>query len=193
MKFIPSEIPEVILLEPTVYGDHRGFFMETWQRQAFAENGIDYDFVQDNHSKSSHGILRGLHYQIQQPQGKLVRVVEGTVFDVAVDMRQSSATFGQWVGYELSAENHHMLWVPPGFAHGFYVMSETAEFVYKCTDYYAPEHERSVLWNDADLAIDWHLVGNSDGATDDSSNDIAPILSEKDAEAPSFKDAEKFS
>ena len=193
MKFIPSKIPDVILIEPAVFGDHRGFFMETWQRKTFAENGIDFDFVQDNHSKSSHGILRGLHYQIQQPQGKLVRVVEGTVFDVAVDMRQSSATFGQWVGYELSAENHHMLWVPPGFAHGFYVMSETAEFVYKCTDYYAPEHERSVLWNDADLAIDWHLVGNSDGATDDSSNDIAPILSEKDAEAPSFKDAEKFS
>jgi len=155
--------------------------METWQRQTFAENGIDYDFVQDNHSKSSHGILRGLHYQIQQPQGKLVRVVEGTVFDVAVDMRQSSATFGQWVGYELSAENHHMLWVPPGFAHGFYVMSDSAEFVYKCTDYYAPEHERSVLWNDPDLAIDWHLVDNE-----------APILSEKDADAPSFKQAEKF-
>ena len=155
--------------------------METWQRRTFAENGIDYDFVQDNHSKSSHGILRGLHYQIQQPQGKLVRVVKGAVFDVAVDMRQSSATFGQWVGYELSAENHHMLWVPPGFAHGFYVMSDSAEFVYKCTDYYAPEHERSVLWNDPDLAIDWHLVDNE-----------APILSEKDADAPSFKQAEKF-
>ena len=181
MKFIPSKIPEVILLEPTVFGDHRGFFMETWQRQTFAENGIDYDFVQDNHSKSSHGILRGLHYQIQQPQGKLVRVVEGSVFDVAVDMRQSSPTFGQWVGYELSAENHHMLWVPPGFAHGFYVMSETAEFVYKCTDYYAPEHERSVLWNDADLGIDWHLVDAKD-----------PILSDKDADAPNFNDAEKF-
>ncbi len=155
--------------------------METWQRRTFAENGIDYDFVQDNHSKSSHGILRGLHYQIQQPQGKLVRVVNGAVFDVAVDMRQSSATFGQWVGYELSAENHHMLWVPPGFAHGFYVMSDSAEFVYKCTDYYAPEHERSVLWNDPDLAIDWHLVDSK-----------PPILSEKDADAPSFNDAEKF-
>ena len=155
--------------------------METWQRRTFAENGIDYDFVQDNHSKSSHGILRGLHYQIKQPQGKLVRVVEGAVFDVAVDMRQSSATFGQWVGYELSAENHHMLWVPPGFAHGFYVMSDSAEFVYKCTDYYAPEHERSVLWNDPDLAIDWHLVDNKN-----------PILSEKDADAPNFNEAEKF-
>ena len=140
MKFIPSAILDVILIEPQVFGDHRGFFMETWQRKNFAENGIDYDFVQDNHSKSSHGILRGLHYQMEQTQGKLVRVVEGAVFDVAVDMRRSSATFGQWVGYELSAENHRMMWVPPGFAHGFYVKSESAEFVYKCTDYYAPEH-----------------------------------------------------
>ena len=155
--------------------------METWQRQTFAENGIDYDFVQDNHSKSSHGILRGLHYQIQQPQGKLVRVVAGAVFDVAVDMRQGSPSFAQWVGYELSAENHHMLWIPPGFAHGFYVISDNAEFVYKCTDYYAPEHERSVLWNDPELAIDWHLVNNE-----------TPILSEKDAAAPSFREAEKF-
>lgn len=155
--------------------------METWQRKTFAENGIDYDFVQDNHSKSSQGILRGLHYQIEQTQGKLVRVVEGAVFDVAVDMRASSPTFGQWVGYELSAENKKMLWVPPGFAHGFYVTSESAEFVYKCTDYYAPEHERSLLWNDADIAIDWPLV-----------NGKGPILSGKDAEAPSFADAEKF-
>ena len=181
MKFIPSKIPEVILIEPKVFGDHRGFFMETWQRQTFAENGIDYDFVQDNHSKSAHGILRGLHYQIQQPQGKLVRVVEGSVFDVAVDMRQSSSTFGQWVGYELSVDNNRMLWVPPGFAHGFYVISESAEFVYKCTDYYAPEYERSVHWNDADLAINWHLV---DGKN--------PTLSDKDANAPMLKEAEVF-
>jgi dTDP-4-dehydrorhamnose 3,5-epimerase len=181
MKFSPSKIPEVILVEPAVFGDHRGFFMETWQRKTFAENGIDFDFVQDNHSKSAHGILRGLHYQMEQTQGKLVRVVEGAVFDVAVDMRKSSPTFGQWVGYELSAENKNMLWVPPGFAHGFYVMSESAEFVYKCTDYYAPEHERSVLWNDADLGIDWNLVDGN-----------APILSGKDAEAPSFKNAETF-
>ena len=181
MNFIPTKIPDVILVEPTVFGDHRGFFMETWQRKNFAENGIDYDFVQDNHSKSSHGILRGLHYQMEQTQGKLVRVVEGSVFDVAVDMRVSSETFGQWVGYELSAENHRMLWVPPGFAHGFYVMSETAEFVYKCTDYYAPEHEQSLLWNDPALAIDWQLV---DGK--------APILSDKDANAPVFVDALKF-
>lgn len=182
MKFIPTTIPEVILIEPCVFGDHRGFFMETWQRTTFAENGIDYDFVQDNHSKSAQGILRGLHYQIQQSQGKLVRVVEGSVFDVAVDMRQSSNTFGQWVGYELSADNHRMMWIPPGFAHGFYVMSETAEFVYKCTDYYAPEYERSVLWNDKDLSIDWQLVDNK-----------PPVLSEKDAIAPIFTSAEKFS
>ena len=181
MKFIPLAIPDVILIEPKVFGDHRGFFMETWQRDTFAKNGIDYDFVQDNHSKSSHGILRGLHYQMEQTQGKLVRVVEGTVFDVAVDMRRSSATFGQWVGEELSTENKRMLWVPPGFAHGFYVMSESAEFVYKCTDYYAPEHEQSLLWNDPALGINWNLV---DGK--------APILSDKDATAPVFADAQTF-
>ena len=181
MKFIPTAIPDVILIEPKVFGDHRGFFMETWQRQQFAENGIDYDFVQDNHSKSSYGILRGLHYQMEQTQGKLVRVVEGSVFDVAVDMRKSSATFGQWVGYELSAENHRMLWVPPGFAHGFYVKSETAEFVYKCTDYYAPEHEESLLWNDPALAIEWNLVEGK-----------PPILSDKDANAPVLANAKTF-
>lgn len=181
MKFTPTKIPDVILIEPSVFGDHRGFFKETWQRKTFAENGIDYDFVQDNHSKSTHGILRGLHYQIQNPQGKLVRVVEGSVFDVAVDMRKSSETFGQWVGFELSAKNHLMMWVPPGFAHGFYVNSESAEFVYKCTDYYAPEHERSVRWNDEKLAIDWQLV-----------NGKSPILSDKDADAPNFIDADVF-
>ncbi|MCL4109981.1 UNVERIFIED_CONTAM: hypothetical protein GTU68_038198 [Idotea baltica] len=181
MKFIPTVIPDVIVIEPKVFGDHRGFFMETWQRKTFAENGIDYDFVQDNHSKSSHGILRGLHYQMEQTQGKLVRVVEGAVFDVAVDMRRSSSTFGQWVGYELSADNKRMMWVPPGFAHGFYVKSESAEFVYKCTDYYAPEHEESLLWNDPALAIDWQLV---DGK--------APILSDKDAIAPVLSEAKTF-
>ncbi len=155
--------------------------METWQRKTFSENGIDHDFVQDNHSKSAQGILRGLHYQIRQPQGKLVRVVQGSVFDVAVDMRKSSATFGQWVGYELSADNKHMLWVPPGFAHGFYVMSDSAEFVYKCTDYYAPEHERSLRWNDESLGINWPLL---DGKT--------PVLSDKDANAPDFAHAETF-
>ena len=181
MNFIPSTIPDVILIEPNLFGDHRGFFMETWQRKNFAENGIDYDFVQDNHSKSSHGILRGLHYQMEQTQGKLVRVVEGAVFDVAVDMRRNSATFGQWVGYKLSAENRRMMWVPPGFAHGFYVMSDNAEFVYKCTDYYAPEHEQCLLWNDPAIGIDWNLV---DGK--------APILSDKDADAPLFADAQTF-
>ena len=181
MKFTPTKIPDVILIEPAVYGDDRGFFKETWQRKTFAENGIDFDFVQDNHSKSSHGILRGLHYQIKNPQGKLVRVIEGSVIDVAVDMRKQSKTFGQWVGFELSAENHLMMWVPPGFAHGFYVNSDSAEFVYKCTDYYAPEHERSVRWNDPDLKIDWQLVDNK-----------APMLSEKDADAPSFVNAETF-
>ncbi|MGK0272910.1 MAG: dTDP-4-dehydrorhamnose 3,5-epimerase [Cocleimonas sp.] len=181
MKFIPSAIPDVILIEPNVFGDHRGFFMGTWQRKTFAENGIDYDFVQDNHSKSAHGILRGLHYQMEQTQGKLVRVVEGSVFDVAVDMRRSSSTFGHWVGYELSADNRRMMWVPPGFAHGFYVMSDSAEFVYKCTDYYAPEHEHSLLWNDPALNIDWPLV-----------NGKAPILSDKDAIAPVFIDAQTF-
>ena len=181
MEFIPSEIPEVILVKPQVFGDHRGFFMETWQRQHFAENGIDVDFVQDNHSKSSQGILRGLHYQLIQTQGKLVRVVEGSVFDVAVDLRRNSLTFGQWVGYELSAENKQMLWVPPGFGHGFYVMSATAEFVYKCTDYYAPEHEACVRWNDPQLNIDWHLV---DGKQ--------PVLSEKDAEATLLANATVF-
>lgn len=181
MEFIPSEIPEVILVKPQVFGDHRGFFMETWQQQHFTENGIDVDFVQDNHSKSSQGILRGLHYQLIQTQGKLVRVVEGSVFDVAVDLRRNSPTFGQWVGYELSAENKQMLWVPPGFGHGFYVMSETAEFVYKCTDYYAPEHEACVRWNDPQLNIDWHLV---DGKQ--------PVLSEKDAEATLLANATVF-
>lgn len=181
MEFIPSAIPEVILVKPQVFGDHRGFFMETWQQRHFAENGIDVDFVQDNHSKSSHGILRGLHYQLKHPQGKLVRVVAGKVFDVAVDLRRQSPTFGQWVGYELSAENKHMLWVPPGFGHGFYVMSESAEFVYKCTDYYAPEHEACVRWDDPDLDVDWKLV---DGQ--------APILSDKDANGHLFTDAPVF-
>ena len=181
MEFIPSDIPEVILVKPQVFGDHRGFFMETWQREHFAENGIDVDFVQDNHSKSSKGILRGLHYQLIQPQGKLVRVVAGCVFDVAVDLRRHSPTFGEWVGYELSEENRQMLWVPPGFGHGFYVMSEMAEFVYKCTDYYAPEYEACVRWDDPQLNVDWHLVDNKQ-----------PVLSEKDAKATLFAEARVF-
>lgn len=181
MKFIETAISGPLIIEPQVFGDDRGFFMETWQRRRFAEAGIDLDFVQDNHSRSGKGILRGLHYQIRQPQGKLVRVVSGEVFDVAVDLRRSSATFGQWVGVHLSAENKRMFWVPPGFAHGFYVTSDGAEFLYKCTDYWAPEFERSLAWDDPDLAIDWPLV---DGAP--------PLLSGKDAAGTSFKKAECF-
>ena len=154
-KFIKTEIEGVILIEPKVFTDPRGFFMETWEKRKFAQVGIREDFVQDNHSKSVRGTLRGLHYQIRQPQGKLVQVIVGEVFDVAVDIRKSSPTFGQWVGLHLSAENKHQLWIPPGFAHGFYVLTETAEFTYKCTDYYTPEYERTILWNDKDLAINW--------------------------------------
>lgn len=181
MQFIPTHIPDIILIQPEVFGDQRGFFMETWHARKFEEAGIDETFVQDNHSKSSQGILRGLHYQIHQPQGKLVRVVAGEVFDVAVDIRKSSPTFGKWVGEVLSAENKHMLWVPGGFAHGFYVMSESAEFVYKCTDFYAPEHERCLRWDDPDLAIDWPLV-----------NGKQPVLSDKDESGVAFKDVEYF-
>ncbi len=181
MDFIPTEIPDVIVIEPRVFGDERGFFMETWHAQKFAEAGLDASFVQDNHSKSARGILRGLHFQVQQPQGKLVRVVAGEVFDVAVDLRESSATFGQWTGITLSANNKRMLWVPPGFAHGFYVTSESAEFVYKCTDFYAPEHERSLRWDDPDLAIDWPLVDNQ-----------SPLLSNKDADGNFFGEIEYY-
>lgn len=180
MKYIPTNIADVVLIEPTVFGDERGFFMETWQQRSFQEAVADVTFVQDNHSKSGRGILRGLHYQVQNTQGKLVRVVSGKVFDVAVDLRQSSPSFGQWVGYELSAENKRMLWVPEGFAHGFYVISETAEFVYKCTDYYAPQHERSLLWSDPSLSIEWPLV------------DKTPLLSEKDAKGELFVNADYF-
>ena len=159
MNFTPLAIPEVILMEPRVFGDARGFFLESWNRRSFAEHGLNLDFVQDNHSRSRRGVLRGLHYQIRQPQGKLVRVVSGEVFDVAVDLRRSSPTFGQWVGATLSAENHRLLWVPPGFAHGFYVVSEVADFLYKATDFYAAAHERTIIWNDPDIAIDWPLQG----------------------------------
>jgi len=181
MKFTPTRIPDVVLIEPKVFGDHRGFFMETWQQRVFAEAGIDQAFVQDNHSKSAQGILRGLHYQLKHPQGKLVRVISGEVFDVAVDLRKGSPTFGQWVGEHLSAENRRLLWVPAGFAHGFYVISESAEFLYKCTEFYAPEHERAILWNDPTVAIDWPLVGGA-----------APVLSAKDANASLLQDAELF-
>ena len=181
MQFITTEIPEVVVLEPKVFGDERGFFMETFRASDFTEHCAVRDFVQDNHSSSRQGILRGLHYQIKQPQGKLVRVIRGSVYDVAVDMRRSSATFGKWVGVELSAENKKQLWVPEGFGHGFYVISEEAEFVYRCTDYYAPEYERCLLWNDPELAIAWPLVRGE-----------APTLSKKDAAGSTWAEAEFF-
>jgi len=155
MKITPTRIPEVLLIEPDVFGDSRGFFMESWHKQKFAEQGLTTDFVQDNHSRSTQGVLRGLHYQLQQPQGKLVRVVTGCVFDVAVDIRRGSPTFGQWVGAELSADNQHQFYVPPGFAHGFCVLSETADFLYKCTAYYAPQDEHGIMWNDPAIGICW--------------------------------------
>lgn len=181
MKIIPTAIPDVLILEPQVFGDARGFFMETWNSRVFADAGLDLNFVQDNHSRSSQGILRGLHYQIQHPQGKLVRVTQGKVFDVAVDLRQASPTFGQWEGVELSEENRRMLWIPPGFAHGFYVMSESADFLYKCTDFYAPEYDRSLRWDDPTIGIGWPLV-----------NGAAPIVSAKDEAGKSWLEADKF-
>jgi len=181
MELEPTAIPEVVLIRPRVFGDPRGYFFESWETRKFAEAGIRADFVQDNHSRSSRHVLRGLHYQIQQPQGKLVRVATGSVYDVAVDMRRSSRTFGRWVGALLTEENHHMLWVPPGFAHGFVVLSETVDFLYKCTDFYAPKFERSVRWDDPDLGIDWRMPA---GAT--------PIVSSKDEAAVRFSAAEYF-
>jgi dTDP-4-dehydrorhamnose 3,5-epimerase len=162
MRIIETRIPDVKLIEPKVFGDERGFFMETWNEKAFREAGINANFVQDNHSRSVKNTLRGLHYQIKQPQGKLVRVTRGEVFDVAVDLRSNSPTFGQWIGEYLSEENKHMLWVPPGFAHGFLVTSETADFQYKCTDFYAPEYERSIVWNDPKIGIEWSLTNSEE-------------------------------
>ena len=160
MKVTPSVLPEVLVIEPRVFGDARGFFLESYNQRAFREaTGIDANFVQDNHSRSARNVLRGLHYQVQQAQGKLVRVVAGEVFDVAVDLRKSSPRFGRWAGIHLSAETKRILWIPAGFAHGFLALSEGAEVLYKATDYYAPEHERSVLWNDADIGIEWPLAG----------------------------------
>jgi dTDP-4-dehydrorhamnose 3,5-epimerase len=177
MRCTPTAIPDALILEPKVFGDDRGFFYESYNQQAFqAATGLDVTFVQDNHSKSARNVLRGLHYQVEQPQGKLVRVVQGEVFDVAVDIRKGSKTFGLWVGQILSAENKKQLWVPPGLAHGFVVLSETAEFLYKTTDYYAPAHERCIAWNDPDLAIDWQMQGE-------------PLLSAKDAAGVAFRDA----
>ena len=161
MKATATTIPDVLIIEPRVFGDARGFFFESFNKKAFAQaTGLDLDFVQDNHSRSAKGVLRGLHYQIEQPQGKLVRVVRGAVFDVAVDLRKNSATFGQWVGAELSEENNRQMWVPPGFAHGFLTLSESADFLYKTTDYYAPQFERCVAWDDPTLAVVWPLAGN---------------------------------
>jgi dTDP-4-dehydrorhamnose 3,5-epimerase len=181
MKATPTAIPDVLVIEPRVFGDARGFFFESFNQKAFDEAiGRHVEFVQDNHSRSVKGVLRGLHYQIRQPQGKLVRVVRGAVFDVAVDIRKSSATFGKWVGLELTAENHKQLWVPAGFAHAFLVLSETAEFLYKTTDYYSPEHERCIAWNDQTLGIAWPDIG------------MAPQLSAKDAAGSSLEEADLF-
>jgi len=181
MEFLATRLPGVIRVVPNVHLDDRGYFMETWQARRFRDAGIGADFVQDNFSHSSRGTLRGLHYQIQCAQGKLVRVVSGEVFDVAVDLRKSSPHFGQWVGEILSADNRHQLWIPPGFAHGFFVLSSTAEFEYKCTDFYAPEFERTVRWNDIDLGIDWPISPGE-----------LPLLSDKDADAPDLKNAELY-
>ena len=180
MQISPTDIPDVLVFEPVVHGDARGYFMETWRRSHFEEQGLDVEFVQENQSRSGQGTLRGLHYQLQHPQGKLMRVVSGEIFDVAVDLRRSSPTFGKWVGVTLSAGNHKQLWVPPGFAHGFYVTSEAAEICYKCSDYYHPEDENSLRWDDPELAIDWPLV------------EPEPLLSDKDASARSLQDAALF-
>jgi dTDP-4-dehydrorhamnose 3,5-epimerase len=181
MKFLRTSLRDVIIVEPRVLTDERGFFLETWQAQKFADGGIDVSFVQDNHSASRQWVLRGLHYQIARPQGKLVRVTLGEVFDVAVDMRKSSPTFGRYVGEYLSADNRRMMWVPPGFAHGFLVMSERVEFMYKCTDFYSPQDERSLLWSDPDVDIAWPLPPG-----------IEPIVSSRDSRAARFADAEYY-
>ena len=180
MQFFPTSIPDVVIIEPKVFADERGFFLESYQKKSFLEAKIEAEFVQDNHSKSRFGTLRGLHYQIQQVQGKLIRVILGEIFDVVVDIRRRSPTFGKWVSEYLSAENKKMLWVPPGFAHGFYVTSPEAEVIYKATDYYAPQWERTVAWDDPTIHIDWPLQGN------------APILSTKDRLGKPLNEAEVF-
>lgn len=179
MNIIPTAIPDVLIIEPKVFGDERGFFYESYNRKAMTDAGIPDDFVQDNHSRSARGVLRGLHYQTQQTQGKLVRVISGSVYDVAVDLRKSSPTFQQWVGIVLSAENKRMAWIPPGFAHGFLVTSDTAEFLYKTTDYWVPKYERSLLWNDPELGIDWPLEGE-------------PLVAAKDAAGLTLAACEVF-
>ncbi len=179
MNVIHTTLPGVLLLEPKVFGDARGFFLESWNRQTFAEQGLNLDFVQDNHSRSTQGVLRGLHYQLNDPQGKLVRVTSGAVFDVAVDLRRTSPHFGQWVGYELSVDNQRMLWIPPGFGHGFLVLSESADFLYKTTAFYAPQWDRGICWNDPEIGVQWPLKGE-------------PSLSAKDKALPLLKEAEVY-
>jgi dTDP-4-dehydrorhamnose 3,5-epimerase len=181
MQVVATSIPDLLILDPKVFGDDRGFFYESFNQRRFTElTGVTDAFVQDNHSKSARGVLRGLHYQIRQPQGKLVRVIAGEVLDIAVDIRRSSPSFGNWVGVNLSAENKKMLWIPKGFAHGFVVLSDSAEFLYKTTDYWAPEHERCIIWNDPELAIDWQLQG------------ATPLLSGKDQAGKLLREAETF-
>lgn len=179
MRVTPTKIPDVLLVEPEVFTDERGFFMETWRRGALAGQGIDVEFVQDNHSRSIAGTLRGLHYQLQRPQGKLVRVTRGEIFDVAVDLRRSSLTYGQWVGARLSADDARALWIPPGFCHGFYVTSGPADVQYKCTEFFAPDDDRCVLWNDAQLAIEWPFSGR-------------PLLSDRDRQGTPFAAAQCY-
>lgn len=179
MKVIETPLPGVLLLEPKIFGDARGFFLESWNRKNFADLGLTPDFVQDNHSRSAKGVLRGLHYQLNDPQGKLVRVVSGAVFDVAVDLRRSSPHFGQWVGYELSADNRRIMWIPPGFGHGFMVLSDSTDFLYKTTAYYAPQWDRGIRWDDPQIAVQWPL-------------EAAPTLSDKDQVLPFLEDAEVY-
>lgn len=179
MEFVPTRIPEVVLIKPRVFGDARGFFLETWKDSLFAEANLPTRFVQDNHSHSTRWILRGLHYQVEQTQGKLVRVAHGVAYDVAVDIRRDSPTFGRWVGVELSAENHHMLWVPPGFAHGYLALTDEVDFLYKCTDYYAPEHERVIRWDDPQIGVEWPLPAG-----------VQPKLAARDAQGTPFASAE---
>ena len=181
MEFEPTAVADVVLIRPRIFGDARGHFFESWEERKFAAAGLELRFRQDNQNLSARHVLRGIHYQLRRPQGKLVRVVTGAVFDVAVDLRRSSPTFGRWVGAELTQDNHHMLWVPPGFGHGFVVLSESAHFLYKCTDFYAPEDEHAIAWNDAELKIDWHLPAG-----------VQPILSARDTAAKRFCDAEYY-
>jgi dTDP-4-dehydrorhamnose 3,5-epimerase len=181
MEFEPTRIPDVVLIKPRTFGDARGYFLETWQARTFSAHGIEADFVQDNHSHSARHVLRGLHYQIRQTQGKLVRVSRGAVFDVAVDLRRGSPHFGRWVGVQLSDVNHHMLWVPPGFAHGFFSLADDTDFLYKCTDFYAPEYERTIRWDDPTIGIEWPFQPG-----------LTPQLAPRDAHASCLEDAEHF-